>query len=84
MYAVQRFEYIIKRSFFAIIVLINISIITFFISRVLPSDPAAAWVGSHPTQEQIAKAKEGIKIDRTPEKRIEDFEETIERVRRRY
>lgn len=26
----------------------------------------------------------GIKIDRTPEKRIEDFEETIERVRRRY
>jgi peptide/nickel transport system permease protein len=62
--AVQRFEYIIKRLFFAIIVLINISIITFFISRVLPSDPAAAWVGSHPTQEQIAKATVYLGLDK--------------------
>ena len=60
----QRFEYIIKRLFFAIIVLINISIITFFISRVLPSDPAAAWVGSHPTQEQIAKATVYLGLDK--------------------
>ena len=60
----QRFEYIIKRLFFAIIVLINISIVTFFISRVLPSDPAAAWVGSHPTPEQIAKATVYLGLDK--------------------
>jgi peptide/nickel transport system permease protein len=47
----------------AVGVLISVSIITFFIARVIPSDPAAAWVGSHPTNEQIAQARETLGLD---------------------
>jgi len=47
----------------AVVVLLSVSIITFFIARVIPSDPAAAWVGAHPTQEQIAQAREQLGLD---------------------
>jgi peptide/nickel transport system permease protein len=59
----QRWEYILKRLFLAIVVLFSVSLITFFIARVLPSDPAAAWVGPRPTQEQIAKATQTLGLD---------------------
>jgi peptide/nickel transport system permease protein len=49
----QRLDYILKRMVMAIFVLISVSILTFFIARVVPSNPAAAWVGPHPTKEQI-------------------------------
>lgn len=48
----------------AVLVLISVSILTFFIARVVPSDPAAAWVGPHPTREQIALATERLGLDR--------------------
>ena len=48
----------------AVLVLISISIVTFFIARVVPSDPAAAWVGPHPTHEQIAQARVKLGLDR--------------------
>jgi len=58
-----RLEYIVRRLIMAVGVLISVSIITFFIARVIPSDPAAAWVGSHPTNEQIAQARETLGLD---------------------
>jgi peptide/nickel transport system permease protein len=48
----------------AVLVLVSVSIVTFFIARVVPSNPAAAWVGPHPTQEQIALATERLGLDR--------------------
>ncbi len=57
-------EYIIRRLAMAVLVLVSISIITFFIARVVPSNPAAAWVGPHPTKEQIALATERLGLDR--------------------
>ncbi len=60
----HRLEYIIRRLAMAVLVLFSISIITFFIARVVPSNPAAAWVGPHPTQEQIALATERLGLDR--------------------
>ena len=60
----QRLDYIIRRLAMAVLVLISVSIITFFVARVIPSDPAAAWVGAHPTQEQIARARELLGLDR--------------------
>ena len=48
----------------AVLVLVSVSIITFFIARVVPSNPAAAWVGPHPTKEQIALATERLGLDR--------------------
>lgn len=60
----HRLEYIIRRLAMAVLVLVSVSIITFFIARVIPSDPAAAWVGPHPTHEQIAQVTERLGLDR--------------------
>lgn len=56
-------DYLVKRLLMAVLVLISVSVITFVIARVIPSDPAAAWVGSHPTQEQIARARVELGLD---------------------
>lgn len=60
----NRLDYIIKRLIMAVFVLISVSIMTFFIARVVPSDPAAAWVGPRPTQEQIDKATLELGLDK--------------------
>jgi peptide/nickel transport system permease protein len=57
-------EYVLRRLVMAVFVLISVSILTFLIARVVPSDPAAAWVGPHPTREQIDKAREMLGLDR--------------------
>ncbi len=60
----QRFDYILKRLVMALFVLLSVSFFTFIIARVVPSDPAAAWVGSHPTKEQIEKATIELGLDK--------------------
>ncbi|GAB4536356.1 MAG: ABC transporter permease [Anaerolineae bacterium] len=60
----QRVEFVVRRLSMAVLVLISVSIITFAVARVVPSDPAAAWVGAHPTPEQIARARELLGLDR--------------------
>ncbi len=60
----NRIDYIIKRLIMAFFVLISVSLMTFFIARVVPSDPAAAWVGPRPTQEQIDKATLELGLDK--------------------
>jgi len=60
----SRWEYILKRLLLAVLVLFLVSLVTFFIARVLPSDPAAAWVGPRPTIEQIAKARLTLGLDK--------------------
>ncbi len=59
----QKLDYILKRLVMAVFVLLMVSLMTFFIARVVPSDPAAAWVGPHPTKEQIAKATVELGLD---------------------
>lgn len=59
----QRLDYILKRLVMAVFVLLMVSLMTFVIARVVPSDPAAAWVGSHPTREQIEKATIELGLD---------------------
>jgi peptide/nickel transport system permease protein len=60
----QRLEYVLRRLVMAVFVLVSVSILTFLIARVVPSDPAAAWVGSHPTHEQIENARVMLGLDR--------------------
>lgn len=55
--------YIVRRLATALLVLITVSIITFVIARIVPSDPAALWVGPRPTQEQIARARVRLGLD---------------------
>jgi peptide/nickel transport system permease protein len=61
---VRRWIYLVRRLALAALVLLSVSIITFFISRVVPSNPAAKWVGPHPTQEQIAAARVKLGLDK--------------------
>ncbi len=60
----DKLEYILRRLAMAVLVLVCVSIVTFTVARVIPSDPAAAWVGAHPKQEQIEQARIDLGLDR--------------------
>ena len=60
----QRLDYILNRLVMAFFVLVSVSILTFFIARVVPSNPAAAWVGPHPTKEQIERVTIELGLDK--------------------
>ena len=57
-------HYIARRLLLSLLVLFGVSVITFTIARVVPANPAAMWVGSHPTAEQIARAREELGLDK--------------------
>lgn len=57
-------DYIIRRILLGIIVLIGVTIVTFTIARVIPSEPAARWVGPKATVEQIERAREQLGLDK--------------------
>lgn len=57
-------KYILKRVLLGIIVLFGVIAITFMITRVIPSDPAAKWVGPRATPEQIQEARIELGLDR--------------------
>ena len=60
----RKLEYLAKRLLLAALVLLGVSIITFILSRVVPSNPAALWVGPRPTHEQIAAARILLGLDK--------------------
>ena len=47
-----------------IIVLLVVTTIIFFVSRLLPGDPTSLWVGDRPTKEQLKTAKKDLGFDR--------------------
>jgi len=59
----RKWEYIVRRLALAVLVLFSVSVITFVIARIVPSDPAALWVGPRPTEEQIAQARLELGLD---------------------
>jgi peptide/nickel transport system permease protein len=60
----RKVEYLARRLALAVLVLLSVSVITFVISRVVPSNPAALWVGPHPTKEQMAAARIKLGLDK--------------------
>ncbi len=56
--------YIRKRLFLGLIVLFGVVTITFTITRIIPSEPAAKWVGPRATQEQIKQAEIELGLDK--------------------
>lgn len=54
---------ILKRLGLGVLVLLGVITVTFFITRVIPSDPAAKWVGSRATPQQIAEARVELGLD---------------------
>jgi peptide/nickel transport system permease protein len=57
-------RFILHRLLLGLVVLAGVSVITFFIARVIPSEPAARWVGAHATAEQIAAARIELGLDK--------------------
>ena len=56
-------KYIIKRLLSSILVLLGVVTLTFFVSRVLPSNPATKWAGTRATPEQLAAAAEELGLN---------------------
>ncbi len=56
-------KFILRRLLLGVFVMLGVALITFFLTRVIPSDPAAKWVGPRATPEQIAKARIDLGLD---------------------
>ncbi len=57
------YKYILKRVLLSIIVLFGIILISFCITRVIPTDVAAKWAGPKATAEQVAAARVELGLD---------------------
>lgn len=56
-------RYVTKRLLQSLVIILGISAITFFLSRVVPSDPAALWVGLHARADEIQRARVELGLD---------------------
>ena len=64
-------KYIVKRILSSVLVLLGVITITFFIARVLPSNPEVKWAGQRATPEQLAAARLELGLDKSlPEQYI--------------
>ena len=59
------FKYIVKRILSSILVLWGIVTITFFIARVIPSQPEVKWAGQRATPEQLEAARIELGLDKS-------------------
>lgn len=66
-------KYIVKRLLMSLIVLAGVLVITFFITRYLPSDPARAWAGLKATEEQVAMAEEELGLNKPKYEQFIDY-----------
>lgn len=57
-------EFIAKRLLFGMVVLFGVIFTTFILTRVIPSEPAAQWVGPRATRAQIAAAEVELGLDK--------------------
>lgn len=58
-----RKEYLIKRFLMLILVVLGVMVITFVITRIIPSHPEFLWAGAHPTKEQLEEARKALHLD---------------------
>ena len=57
-------RFLARRLLLGVLVLFGVVTITFLLTRVIPSDPAAKWAGARATQEQIAATRVELGLDR--------------------
>ena len=60
----QRFEFILRRLLTSIFVLVGVSVITFFIARVVPNNAAAMYIGPKARQEDIDRVTMQLGLDK--------------------
>jgi peptide/nickel transport system permease protein len=56
-------DFITRRLFTAVFVLVGVSIITFFLSRVIPSDAAALYIGPKARADDIERVRKQLGLD---------------------
>jgi len=66
-------SYLMRRLVLAVVVVVAVSMLTFLVVRLVPSDPAALFAGPRPTQAQIAQARERLGLDRSLPVQYLDF-----------
>lgn len=59
-----RAEYLVRRLALAIVVLAGVSVVTFVVARLVPSDPAVLWVGPRAGPERVEAARVKLGLDR--------------------
>lgn len=60
----QKLEFVIRRLFTSVFVLIGVSLITFFLARVVPSNAAALYIGPKARPEDIERVRKQLGLDR--------------------
>jgi ABC-type dipeptide/oligopeptide/nickel transport system permease component len=60
----QKLEFILRRTFTSIFVLIGVSIITFLLARVVPTNAAALYIGPKARPEDIARVSAQLGLDK--------------------
>lgn len=66
-------KYVAKRLATAILTVIGVVLIVFFVARILPGDPAAARAGQYATEENIAEIREEYGLDRPVTEQFFDY-----------
>ncbi len=56
-------RFLVVRGALAIVVVLGVVVITFFLSRVVPANVAGLWAGPHATAAQLAAAKAQLHLD---------------------
>jgi peptide/nickel transport system permease protein len=57
-------RYVIRRLMWLVFVLLGLCAITFTLSRIVPSDPAASYLGPRPRPEQVEKVRVQLGLDK--------------------
>jgi ABC-type dipeptide/oligopeptide/nickel transport system permease component len=60
----QKFEFFLRRLGTSLFVLIGVSVITFFLARVVPANPAALYIGPKARAEDIERVTKELGLDR--------------------
>jgi ABC-type dipeptide/oligopeptide/nickel transport system permease component len=60
----RKLEFILLRTAASLLVLVGASIITFFLARVVPSNPAALYIGPKARQDEIDRVTKQLGLDR--------------------
>jgi len=57
------YEYLIKRLFLLVLVVLGVLVITFILTRVIPARPELLWAGPHARLEDILRARKELHLD---------------------
>lgn len=66
-------RYVGRRVAAGLLVVVGVAVLTFIISRVIPSDPAATWVGGHVPAEVLEQVRQDLGFNRPLREQLWDY-----------